>query len=67
MFSTLHERAHGAIRSADTSKALEIKSESHSAISRLRSPLLQRVAAFNFRAPKSRQAHFAKIDLTFDC
>ena len=66
MFSTLHERAHDAIRSTNASKALELESESHGAISRLHSLLLQRVAASNFRAPKSRQAHFTKIDTTFD-
>jgi hypothetical protein len=66
MFSTLHERVHRAFRSTNASKALEIESESQGAISRLRSPLLQRVAVSNFRAPKSRQEQFAKIDMTFD-
>jgi hypothetical protein len=66
MFSTLHERAHGAIHGANASKSLEAERKSHDAISRLRSPLLQRAAASNFRAPKSRQAHLVKIDTTFD-
>jgi len=66
VFSTPHERVHRAIRSTNASKALEIEAESHGAISRLRSPLLQRVAASNFRAPKSRQEQFARIDMRFD-